>query len=142
MRYKLLKREEEKRRVEDLRRELSHLKSTSDYYLDRLLNNQMYAMGAYNENELIGVVYFHKMFEDILEIDKLFVIPEYAESNLRDLMISKILQSKERFENIVGEPLVKCVVETESRFEKVVYSRQGFVPTALDNSVLSNKFIK
>ena len=96
METRIITKNEEKEQTELLRKEVFDLKQTSNYYLDKILNNDLYVLATLDQKNIVAGCYFHR-FDTFLVIDQVFVKKEYQNTGLKlgRELIKKLILSKE-----------------------------------------------
>ena len=133
METRIIETEEEKQKVELLRKEVFHLPESSSYFIDQLMNNKIHAIVAIDNNEIVASVYFHR-FANNLMIDKVFVKEEYQNKGLKlgRGLIMQLIASKASLEVLLGGPLEMCRIESENSKSHALYIKIGFHEGKMD----------
>ena len=110
MDIKILGNKQDMEKLEQLRVEVFDLKAPSNYFLNELYNMRTYALVATIDGEVVGGLYFHRAFNNVL-IDQLFVKSEYRNNGVGGTLINRILSSKEQLEELFDDTLISCYIE-------------------------------
>ena len=135
MESKLVKNQKDINDIELLRKEVFKLKETSNYYLNDLLNRKEFAIGTYDNNIIVGGLYFHR-FEKTLMIDQVFVKEEYQNRKIGTNLITMLWAHKRELELILGGPIEMCKIESQNEKSHSLYNRIGFRETKFDDDML------
>ena len=135
MDIRILNSNEEKEKIEILRKEVFNLKNNQTYYLDELLNNKLYSLGVLDNSNIIGGCYFHK-FNDHLIVDQIFVKNEYQNNGIGSNLIKTILLNKDKFEDLLGGELNICEIEALNKGARNLYIKMGFKERKMDEDMM------
>ena len=125
MEIKLLKTEEEKKEIEELRREIYNTPGISLYFYNKLINNKAYALAVIDEGKMIAGCYFHR-FMNTLMVDELFVKESYRRQKIGTSLIQKLVNSKEYLEELLGGEITNCRLEPIGESAKEFYEKNAF----------------
>ena len=133
MKIEIITDENEKFKIEELRNEVLHLDKTSEYYTNELMNSNVFAVGAYIDDELVGGCYFHR-FNQTLMIDQLFVKEKYQNTGMRigRTILKELMTNKERLEKLFDEKVTVCRIESDNEKAHAIYSKMGFRESSND----------
>lgn len=134
MKVRIIKTKEDKEKIELLRKEVFELKEVGSYYLNELLNNKEYAFVLFDNDIMIAGIYFHR-FKNALMIDQVFVKKEYQNKGIATNLIKKLLSIKSVLEELLGEKLNICRVESNNKSHDV-YIKIGFNESNNDKDML------
>ena len=135
MNTRLIKTNEEIKKIELLRGEVFNIKELGGFYLDNLLNKTEYALGTFDNNIIVGGIYFHR-FDTILMIDQVFVKKEYQNQGIGTNLIKTLLNSKADLEQLLGSELTMCNIDSRDKKSHDIYSNIGFRESKRDTDTL------
>ena len=139
MDIKILGNKQDMEKLEQLRVEVFDLKAPSNYFLNELYNMRTYALVATIDGEVVGGLYFHRAFNNVL-IDQLFVKSEYRNNGVGGTLINRILSSKEQLEELFDDTLISCYIEASNERAHSLYQRLGFKENKYNEDFMHRRF--
>lgn len=99
--------------------------STSTFYIEKLLKNEMLGIGAYINNKLIGGACISSYF-DSLYIENIFVKEEYRNNKIASNLINYIIMNKKVFEEYFSKEFITSKLEPNSSNVIGMYEKLGY----------------
>ena len=113
--------------LDKIRVESFNQEASTDYFVNRIKNNQLSAVQVSVDNNVVGGAYVYISPNTYsLNIDRLFILEEYRHNNYASLLLDYILKNKKIFEDIYGIKVNKSIVEPSSVSLIEFYKLNGY----------------
>ena len=101
--------------------------TSSDFFINKIKNNQLSAVQVSKDNNVIGGAYVYISPNTYsLNIDRVFILEEYRHNKYASDLLNYILKNKKIFEDIYDTKINKSIVEPSSEGLIDFYKLNGY----------------